>query len=143
MSHDRITISEDDVSISQHIDAELTKALQGALPQAENISFALSARDAEGMLVGGVAASTSYGWMLVKLLWVGEAHRGRGVGRDLMEQAEQRGRQIGCHGAWLDTSNPDAMRFYAQLGYAPFGELANASGQHPETHRRWFMKKMF
>lgn len=143
MSQDRITIAEDDVSISQRIDVELTKALRGGLPQAENTSFALSARDTEGKLVGGVMASTSYGWMLVKMLWIAEAHRGRGLGRDLMEQAEERARQIGCHGAWLDTSSPEAMRFYAGLGYVPFGELANAAGQHPETHSRWFMKKMF
>ena len=141
MPHHRITIAEDDVSISQRIHAELTTALRGALPQAGNTSFALSARDAEGTLVGGLTAATSYGWMLVKTIWVDEAFRGQGLGRDLMERAEQKARKIGCHGAWLDTSSPEAMRFYAGLGYASFGELANAAGQHPESHRRWFMKK--
>ena len=142
MPEDRITVAEDDTSIAGHIDGELTRALRGALPQAENASFVLSARDAQGTLVGGVTASTSYGWLLVKMLWVAETHRGRGLGHDLMERAEERARQAGCHAAWLDTSSPEAMRFYSGLGYAPFGELANTAGQHPETHRRWFMKKM-
>lgn len=138
---DDISLSEGDASAGQNIETELLRSLREDLLQAENTSFVLSARDAEGRLIGGLVASTSYGWLLVKELWVDKAHRGRSLGRSLMARAEEKARSIGCHGAWLDTSNPDARAFYARLGYEAFGYLANAAGQHPETHRRWFMKK--
>ena len=59
----------------------------------------------------------------------------------MMARAEAKARAVGCHGAWLDTSNPEAMRFYAKLGYKPFGQLGNTPGQSPAGHRRWFMQK--
>jgi len=137
---DKITISEDDPSVGHTVETELLSSLRKALPQAENTSFALSATDPHGAVVGGLTASTSNGWLLVKGLWVAENHRHQGLGRSLMERAEGKARKIGCHGAWLDTSSPDAMQFYAKLGYSIFGQLDNSAGQKPTTHRRLFMK---
>ena len=139
---DDVRISEESGDASRVIETELVRTLRNALPQADNVSFVLSARDAEGRIVGGLKADTSYGWLLVKVLWVDEACRGRSLGHLLMNRAEERARAVGCHGAWLDTSNPDAMQFYTKLGYTPFGCLANRKGQRPEGHRRWFMQKM-
>ncbi|WP_299615756.1 GNAT family N-acetyltransferase [Pelagibius sp.] len=129
------------MSVAETVETELLKALHAAQPQAENASFVLAARDPQGALVGGLTGTTSYGWLLVKTLWVDETQRGQGLGRALMDRAEERARQARCHGAWLDTSNPDAMAFYARLGYELFGELANTNGQQPTGHRRWFMRK--
>lgn len=139
--NDTITIEDDDADTGACIEAELLHALRDALPQAENTSFVLSARDQAGALIGGLTASTSYGWLLIKTLWVTEAFRHRGLGRRFMVLAEEKARSAGCHGAWLDTSNPDAMRFYEKLGYARFGQLANRKEQPPAGHRRWFMEK--
>jgi hypothetical protein len=58
-----------------------------------------------------------------------------------MARAEQKAREVGCHNAWLDTSSPGAMCFYAKLGYTVFGQLANGSVQQPANHSRWFMRK--
>ena len=58
-----------------------------------------------------------------------------------MQRAEQKGIELGCRGAWLDTSNPNAMDFYLKLGYEMFGLLSNIEDQQPENHKRWFMKK--
>ncbi len=141
LGSDKVTISEDTPSVGQTIEANLLDALRESLPQAENQSFVLSARNADGAIVGGLSASSSYGWLLIKTLWVNSTHRHQGLGRAIMARAEEKARTIGCHGAWLDTSSPDAMRFYAKLGYATFGRLANSTDQQPATHRRWFMKK--
>ena len=140
-SSNKVMITEDNSGVGQTIEANLAEALRGSLPQAENVRFVLSARDASGAIVGGLSASTSYGWLWIKSLWVDTAHRHQGLGRDLMARAEDKARTIGCHGALLETSNPDAMRLYAKVGYTTFGRLANAPEQHPSTHRRWFMKK--
>jgi GNAT superfamily N-acetyltransferase len=90
---------------------------------------------------GSCPSSANYGWLLTKCLWAAQGHRKAGLGRSLMVRAEDKGRALGCHAAWLDTSSPAAMAFYTQLGYTPFGQLANHAGQHPATHCRWFMQK--
>lgn len=136
-----VTIAEDDPKVAGTIETELLRSLRATLPQSDNQGFVLSAKSERGELVGGLTASTSYGWLLVKNLWVAETQRGKGLGRALMAKAETKARDLGCHGAWLDTSSPDARRFYERLGYETFGQLSNATGQTPETHRRWFMKK--
>ncbi len=139
---DPIRIDDDDADTGARIREELLAALRTALPQARNASYVLSATDPAGSLVGGLTASTSYGWLLIENLWVAEAFRHLGVGRRLMARAEENARNAGCHGAWLDTSNPDAMRFYEKLGYEALGQLTNTALQAPATHRRWFMKKL-
>jgi len=123
------------------IEAQLLNALRSALPQGHNTSFVMSAEDQDGVVVGGLVASTSYGWLLTKCLWVAQDRRGEGVGHSLMAGAEQKARELGCHGAWLDTSSPEAMNFYLKLGYLAFGQLTNSDGQQPPFHRRWFMSK--
>lgn len=136
-----IEISEDEHSISHFLESELLASLRNSLPQGENSSFILSAKDPTRKVIGGLTASTSYGWLLVKVLWVDNEYRGLGLGRSLMQRAEQKGIELGCRGAWLDTSNPNAMDFYLKLGYEMFGLLSNIEDQQPENHKRWFMKK--
>ncbi len=135
------TIADAPPEAGNEIEAQLLRALRSELPQATNTGFVLTAKDHPGMLVGGLVAGTSYGWLLTKCLWVAQGHRKAGLGRSLMSRAEDKGRELGCHAAWLDTSSPAAMAFYTQLGYTPFGQLTNRDRQHPPTHQRWFMQK--
>ncbi len=137
----RIMIEEADAAVAEAVESSLLASLRETLPQSKNTGFVLSARGDDSRLAGGLTASTSYGWILIKTLWVADDRRKQGIGRSLMREAEARGKALGCHAAWLDTSNPDAMRFYERLGYAEFGVLSNKEGQSPETHQRWFMKK--
>ena len=119
-------------------------ALQSELPQSPiNAQVVLTVRGPDCGLIGGVVAHTPYGWLHVRMLWVTDRQRNTGIATALMERAEAQGRTLGCHGAWLDTSNPLAKAFYERRGYAVFGELANGPGQAPETHWRWFMRKTF
>ncbi|MEM8950331.1 MAG: GNAT family N-acetyltransferase [Pseudomonadota bacterium] len=139
--NDDIAIEDGDPDIGVDIEDELLNTLRTTLPQNRNVSFVLAAKDSEGCLIGGLTAHASYGWLLIKTLWVAEAFRHRGLGRRFVTQAEERARSLGCHGAWLDTSNPEAMRFYAKLNYECFGQLANQADQPPSSHRRWFLQK--
>lgn len=136
-----IVIAKDGPEVGHDIEAELLHALRTALPQARNTGFVLAARKPDGTVIGGLTAGTSYGWLLVKTLWVAESCRHRGTGRRLMARAEEKGRNLGCHGDWLDTSSPKAKAFYTKLGYKTFGQLINSAEQHPASHRRWFMEK--
>ena len=127
--------------MERDIERGLRRSLSEALPQSANISITLAAQAACGDVVGGLAASVSYGWMHIEQLWVADEYRDAGIGSDLLKRAERRARAEGCHGAWLDTSNPRARNFYDQRGFEAFGELANEGLEIPTGHRRWFMKK--
>ena len=130
-----------DTGIAHLIEQKLLETLRKDLQQSNNDHFVLAAKSDSGELFGGICASTSYGWLLIKTLWVDDKQQRQGLGRRLMSKAEKRGLALGCHSAWLDTSNPVALQFYQAIGYVVFGQLENDSTQYPQSHRRWFMRK--
>lgn len=136
------------VPILQHskVAGEIEDALLNSLAdlneQSVNSSVVMTVNDDDGLLMAGISGFTSYGWFLVKLLWVSDIHRGSGVGKELMLAAEDEAKLLGCHSAWLDTSNSKAREFYLRLGYADFGVIENGSDKEPANHSRWFMKKL-
>lgn len=139
----KFRIEAGDAMAGRELEQNLLNSLSRTLPQSDNSSFVLTVKDSLDQLIGGLTASTSYGWLLVKVLWVNDKYRDHGLGRALMHDAEYKAKQLGCHGAWLDTSNPDAMLFYQSLGYTSFGQLENSSSQYPPGHCRWFLRKNF
>jgi GNAT superfamily N-acetyltransferase len=136
-------IRSDSPGVAPQIESELLASLRARQPQAVNGQFTLSVEATDGGLLGGLTAVTSYGWLLIRTLWVHEQHRHRGIGRTLLTSAERKGREQHCHGAWLDTSSDEARAFYLCCGYREFGILANRTGQHPSQHRRWFLQKQW
>jgi len=143
MSHTgkEIHIEEGESEVTKTLELNLLNSLSQDLEQANNTSFTLSIKDESNVVIAGLVASTSYSWLLIKILWVDETQRNKGFAKALMQRAESRGRELQCHSVWLDTSNPNAMEFYLKLGYKPFGELQNSEDQFPASHQRWFMKK--
>nr|WP_319384058.1 GNAT family N-acetyltransferase [uncultured Roseibium sp.] len=143
MSYVEISFADekDRAAIAATVEDRLLHALAEENEQSDNEAFVLKATDDKGKLLGGLTASTSYHWLLIKTLWVDDSVRGAGLGARLVELAEHEARRLGCHAAWLDTSSPDAHRFYQKLGYEDFGILGNLRGQSLPDHRRWFMKK--
>ena len=69
-------------------------------------------------------------------LWLSEAVRGQGIGRQLLTEAEDHARRHGCHQIWLDTYSFQAPGFYQRLGYQIFGEL-----DYPDDRKRLFLHK--
>jgi GNAT superfamily N-acetyltransferase len=138
-----VTIAPASDDVVEELERNLLEALRQNTPPSDYVALTLAARDGAGRLVGGLAGGTSYGWLLVKILWVAEAARGRGLGARLMAAAEQAAQARRCHGAWLDTSSRRAEAFYCRLGYAPFGVLENQPGDHAHGHRRAFLCKRF
>lgn len=128
--------------VEKLIESELIRALTSRNQQTRNERIVLAVRDQRGDLVAGLSGATSYGWLLVKTLWVASPYRRMGFGRQLVEAAEARARGLLCHGAWLDTSDPGARAFYDKLGYREFAKLENDTGKEPVGHRRWFMRRI-
>ncbi|WP_420334027.1 GNAT family N-acetyltransferase [Roseibium sp.] len=143
MSYVEISFADekDKAATAAAIEDRLLQALAHENEQSDNDAFVLKATDETGRLLGGLSASTSYHWLLIKTLWVDDSVRGAGLGARLVELAEHEARRLGCHAAWLDTSNEAAHRLYLKLGYEDFGLIGNLRGQALPDHRRWFMKK--
>jgi GNAT superfamily N-acetyltransferase len=137
-----IALEEDPTgAIADEVEQRLLEALRQNVPPSDGRPLTLLARDAQGTIIGGLVGATSYGWLLVKMLWVAEALRGHGLGARFMAEAEGIARSRGCHGAWLDTSSARAERFYRRLGYELFGVLTNGPRQEPQGHHRAFLTK--
>ncbi len=100
-------------------------------------TIGLMLKDAAGQTDGGLTARISFSWMFVELLFVPERLRGQGMGRQLMEKAEDVAREHGCIGIWLDTFTFQAPGFYQKLGYTVFGEIEN----YPPGSSRFFLHK--
>lgn len=95
-------------------------------------------RDAAGAIEGGLVGISYYDWLLVEMLFVPQALRGHGIGRQLMRAAEAVAADRGCIGVWLDTGSPDARQFYRRLGYGDFAALPD----HPAGYTRHFMSRL-
>ena len=93
----------------------------------------------DGKLLGGLYGRTGFRRLFVELLFVPEALRGQGLGGKLLQQAEAEAKARGCLGAWLDTFNAEAKRFYERNGYRVFGEIAD----YPPGNTRFFLSKNF
>jgi GNAT superfamily N-acetyltransferase len=99
--------------------------------------FAVSIRDGEGAVKGGVVGHTMWNWAFIELLWVDESLRGTGLGAELVGRAEAMAAKRGARHVYLDTFSFQAEGFYRKLGYEVFGEL----GDFPPGHRRIWLKK--
>jgi GNAT superfamily N-acetyltransferase len=94
-------------------------------------------RDESGTIVGGVWGQVNWNWVHIGLVWVAEALRGTGYGRQLMTAMEHAAKERGCTAAHLDTFSYQARPFYESLEYEVFGTLDD----YPRGHQRFFMKK--
>jgi ribosomal protein S18 acetylase RimI-like enzyme len=100
---------------------------------------ALSVRDADGRIVGGLYAMVYRDWMFVSMLWVDDAFRGQGTGEALIERAETEARALGARGIYLDTLSWQAPGFYRKLGFREIGRLDDIpAGQS----RHWMAKQL-
>lgn len=90
-----------------------------------------------GAVIAGAQCFTVWSWMHVKLLWVHEDYRDKGLGKQIMSEIEIETQQRGCFGVHLDTFEFQALGFYQKLGYQIFGEIED----HPKGWKRFYLKK--
>jgi GNAT superfamily N-acetyltransferase len=88
-------------------------------------------------IAGGLLGDTNWDWLHIEILAVTADLRGRGYGRQLMEQAEALARERGCAAAWVDTYSFQSPGVYQRLGYRIFGMLPN----YPGAEQRIFLMK--
>jgi GNAT superfamily N-acetyltransferase len=103
---------------------------------AGRVSLAVLMHDGAS-LVGGISGYTAWGWLYVQWLWLDETHRGQGLAVRMLQAAETEARLRGCHGSYIDTFSPVALKVYLRAGYVPFGELPD----FPKGRTRTFLQK--
>lgn len=103
----------------------------------ERRALAATLRDDGGALVGGISGFTAWGWLYVQWLWLAERARGQGLVAEILAAAEGEALARGCHAAWIDSFNPQAIRAYQRAGYVEFGRLPD----FPRGHVRVFLQK--
>ena len=101
------------------------------------INLAVLVRDDAGKLVGGISGYTAWGWLYVQWLWLDDTHRGQGLAGRMLAAAEAEAKLRGCHGSYIDTFSPLALKVYQRAGYVPFGALPD----FPKGRTRTFLQK--
>ena len=101
------------------------------------IALAVLVRDASSKILGGISGYTAWGWLYVQWLWLDDGLRGKGMAGRMLQMAEDEAINRGCHGAYIDSFNPVALKVYRRQGYVPFGELAD----FPKGRTRTFLQK--
>jgi GNAT superfamily N-acetyltransferase len=96
-------------------------------------------RDNAGQVLGGLRGNTTWNWLYVEALAIAERVRGQDWGSKLLAAAEREAAERGCHSAYLDTFDFQALSFYLKQGYALFGTLDGFAGDH----KRFFLQKQF
>lgn len=87
-------------------------------------------RNEAGEVIAAVNGHTWGGCCVVAHLWVHELHRGRGIGRLLLQAVEAEASRRGCEQMVLSTHSFQAPAFYERLGYRKQAVMQG----HPKGH---------
>lgn len=88
-------------------------------------------------IIAGLISRTWWNSLEIQYLWVNKNHRKTGIGTKLMMQAEQEAINRGCHQAYVDTFDFQAIDFYKRMGYGEYGHLDG----YAHNHSRYYMSK--
>jgi len=116
----RDDLSEDEVkAIHKKLESSLNEETDVEMDIPDDIHLVL--KDHDGNIVGGVITSAKIRVMFLEVLWVDEAYRGLGYGRDLVLEAERIGYEKGYISSQTWTFDFQAPEFYQNIGYDVIG----------------------
>ena len=113
--------------------------LEEGAPQYTKERVKWLALDESGNIKAALTADILWDWVYIDELWICPKLRGEGLGRRLMNLAEEFAISQKCQGIWLWTQSWQADGFYSQLGYSQFTRFDD----FPKGHSRiGFRKKL-
>lgn len=95
--------------------------------------------DAQEHLLGGLVASTYWGWLDIDDLWLAGSLRNQGWGSRLVTMAETEAIRRGCDHSIVHTYSFQARGFYEKMGYHVVGTL---SDYPPGATFYWLRKEL-
>lgn len=100
---------------------------RSSIPTQPSASLEIYALEDEGSIVGGLIGRTNEipEWLEITTIWVEVDMRGQGMGRRMMDLAEEEAIRRCCRYAHLATSDYQAPDFYCRIGFRQYGELEN------------------
>ncbi|MCZ8376486.1 MAG: GNAT family N-acetyltransferase [Beijerinckiaceae bacterium] len=126
--------------VREAVSAGLTRYNDRFLPtNRDRHPLALSVRDGNGVIVGGLIGELRMDYLHVELLWIDESQRGQGTGKRLIELAEAEARRFGATHMHLSTWSFQAPDFYKAMGFVEFGRMKD----HPAGFDSIFLVKAF
>jgi ribosomal protein S18 acetylase RimI-like enzyme len=137
--------SPDSITILETVDPKDTEFIQNMLNQ-YNLRFAppdnhqaltLLACDQEKTIIAGLVGVTYWGWLHIEILCVDENLRQQGIGRQLLQAAEEEAVRRGCRYSHLETHTFQSLGFYEKHGYQVYGELPDL----PYGYSKFYLKK--
>lgn len=96
-------------------------------------------RGTDGQPIGGLSASTYWGWLDIEDFYIPDIWRGRGLGTEILRKVESIARDRGCRSAQLTTYEFQARIFYEKHGWTTVGRLED----YPPGSTYWWMRKDF
>lgn len=112
--------------VKQAVSAGLTRYNDRFLPVArDRHPLALSLRDDDGVVVGGLIGELRMDYLYIDLFWIDDSQRGTGLGKQLLDLAEAEARRFGCTHMHLWTWTFQAPDFYRSQGFEECGRLRN------------------
>jgi ribosomal protein S18 acetylase RimI-like enzyme len=120
------------------IEHNLSKLPDEVKHPVKNISFIL--RDEGEKILGGITGTIFWYHLHIDFLWVDESLRGKGYGKQLLDNIEEMARENRCNLIQLDTFSFQAPNFYQKYGY----EVVGVIEEHPnkDSQQYYLSKKL-
>ncbi len=112
--------AEDLALLNKHFWQYASQKMPGLADESEDKTFLFSAYSGDNF-IAGISGNVYWNGLEIDTLWVSDIHRGQGIGRRLVEQAEVYALENQAVIAFLKTV--DAKPFYERLGYQVYGVL--------------------
>lgn len=109
-----------------------------AAPEYKKERFKWLAFDERKEIRAVLTADILWDWIYIDELWISPGCRGGGLGRQLMQLAEELAKSQSLQGLWLWTQSWQAAGFYRRLGYDQFTRFDN----FPKGHSRIGFRKI-
>jgi GNAT superfamily N-acetyltransferase len=97
-------------------------------------------KNEENENIGGLLGNTRFATLYINDIWINEDERKKGYGRELIQMAENKAKELGCKYSSLGTFDVlKVKRFYKKIGY----RVTSKNKDSPEgLIGYWFTKKL-
>jgi len=97
----------------------------------------LCIKNAEEEIIAGLNSAVCWNWMEIDILWVHDKYRKQGLGKRLLEEAEEIARKMKCSFIKLNTFSFQAPELYQKYGYEINAIIENA----PYGNKHYYLIK--